>query len=78
MYKPSPLIFQQALEVLGLRPDEVLHVGDSLSADVGGAQAAGITAVWVNRRDRPVPDGIDPALVIGDLTDLPAKLRRDR
>jgi len=73
-YKPSPLMFQQALAALGLRADEVLHVGDSVRADVGGAQAAGITAVWVNRRGRPVPDGIDPAAVIGDLTDLTAKL----
>jgi 2-haloacid dehalogenase/putative hydrolase of the HAD superfamily len=77
-YKPAPLMFQQALAVLGLRADEVLHVGDSISADVGGAQAAGITAVWVNRRGRPVPDGIDPALVIGDLTDLTGKLRQLR
>ena len=71
-------MFQQALAALGLRADEVLHVGDSISADVGGAQTAGITAVWVNRRGRPVPDGIDPALVIGDLTDLTAKLRQAR
>ncbi len=77
-YKPSPLMFQQALAALGLRADEVLHVGDSISADVGGAQAAGITAVWVNRRGRPVPGGIDPALVIGDLADLTAKLRQAR
>ena len=71
-YKPSPRIFQQALAVLGLRADEVLHVGDSLSADVAGARAAGITAVWVNRRGRPVPDDMDPAFVISDLADLTA------
>lgn len=75
-YKPSPLMFQQALAALGLRADEVLHVGDSLTADVAGAQAAGITAVWVNRRGRAVPDGMDPAFVISDLTDLTAKLRQ--
>jgi 2-haloacid dehalogenase/putative hydrolase of the HAD superfamily len=74
-YKPSPRVFQQALAVLGLRAEEVLHVGDSLSADVAGARAAGIAAVWVNRRGRPVPDGMDPAFVIGQLTDLTAICR---
>jgi len=73
-YKPSPRIFQQALALLGLNADEVWHVGDSLSADVAGARAAGIGAVWVNRRGRPVPDGVDPAFAIGDLTDLTARL----
>ena len=58
----------------GMAADEVLHVGDSLHADVAGARAAGIAAVWVNRRGRPVPDGMDPASVISDLADLTAKL----
>jgi 2-haloacid dehalogenase len=77
-YKPSPLIFQRALALLGLRAEEVLHVGDSLHADVAGARAAGIAAAWVNRRGRPVPDGMDPALVIGDLTGLTATLPQVR
>jgi FMN phosphatase YigB (HAD superfamily) len=64
--------------MLGLRAEEVVHVGDSLTADVAGAQAAGIAAVWVNRCGRPVPDGMDPASVIGDLTDLRAKLQQVR
>lgn len=68
-YKPSPQIFRQGLAMLGLRADEVVHVGDSLTADVAGAQAAGIAAVWVNRRKRPVPDGIGSITVISDLTD---------
>jgi FMN phosphatase YigB (HAD superfamily) len=59
--------------VLGLRAEEVVHVGDSLTADVAGAQAAGIAAVWVNRRKRPVPDGIGSTTVIGDLADLAAQ-----
>jgi 2-haloacid dehalogenase/putative hydrolase of the HAD superfamily len=77
-YKPSPLIFQRALALLGLRADEVVHVGDSLHADVAGARAAGIAAVWINRSGRPVPDGMDPASVIGDLTDLTARLQQVR
>lgn len=51
-YKPRPEIFERALQVLGARPDEVVHVGDSFSADVDGASRAGLRAVWLNRKGR--------------------------
>ncbi|MGH3291671.1 MAG: HAD family hydrolase [Trebonia sp.] len=73
-YKPSPQIFRRGLAMLGLRAQEVLHVGDSLTADVAGARAAGIAAIWVNRRGRPVPDGMAATTVIGDLADLAAQV----
>ncbi len=44
--KPEPQIFEAALEHLGLRPEEVVHVGDDLVADVGGSKALGLRAVW--------------------------------
>jgi putative hydrolase of the HAD superfamily len=40
--KPDPRIFEPALRATGARPDEAVHVGDSVLADVGGARAAGI------------------------------------
>ena len=43
--KPDPRIFLAALEALGVRPDEVLYVGDLYEVDVVGARAAGIEAV---------------------------------
>lgn len=49
-YKPSPIIFQRAAELLGCRPEEILHVGDSFFADVVGAKRFGATAVWLNRK----------------------------
>ncbi|MEP4076806.1 HAD-IA family hydrolase [Haloferula sp.] len=47
--KPSPAIFQQALEALDLTRHQVLHVGDTRQADLIGAQAAGIDAFLVER-----------------------------
>ena len=47
--KPSRRIFEQAIRKLGLPPDAVLHVGDSLAMDVRGARAAGLRAVLVHR-----------------------------
>jgi HAD superfamily hydrolase (TIGR01509 family) len=76
-YKPDRLVFQRALEQLGLEPHEVLHVGDSEVDDVQGAQEAGLRVAWVNRNGRtrrrggPAPD-----FEIRDLGQLLSLLRR--
>jgi putative hydrolase of the HAD superfamily len=54
--KPDPRIFAHTLERLGVPAAEAVMVGDSWSADVLGAQAAGIRAVWLNRYGRACPD----------------------
>ncbi|MBV8989181.1 MAG: HAD family hydrolase [Solirubrobacterales bacterium] len=40
--KPDPAIFRFALRRAAAKPGSVVHVGDMLSADIEGAQAAGI------------------------------------
>jgi 4-nitrophenyl phosphatase len=45
--KPGPLMFEMALERLGVHPGESLVVGDNLHTDVAGAKAAGIDSVLV-------------------------------
>jgi 2-haloacid dehalogenase/putative hydrolase of the HAD superfamily len=59
-YKPRPEMFACALEKLGCRAQEVLHIGDSLSSDVKGAQLVGIDVAWVNRRGRAIPGNMAP------------------
>lgn len=49
--KPSPTIFQVVLELLELRPEQAVMVGDSLRDDVEGARALGMQAVLVDRGD---------------------------
>jgi 2-haloacid dehalogenase/putative hydrolase of the HAD superfamily len=51
-YKPDPRIFQAALKLTGWRREHVLHVGDSLHSDVGGARRVGLRTGWVNRAQR--------------------------
>ena len=51
LIKPHPGIFRHALAALGVSPEQALMVGDSLRADVGGAKALGMTAVWKRRTD---------------------------
>ncbi len=69
--KPDPRMFTTAVERLGARPGEAVHVGDSLARDVAGARAAGLAAVWLDRRGAGVPGGtILPDAVISSLEDL--------
>ena len=45
--KPDPAIYQPVLDQLGLAPDRVLAVGDSLRTDIAGAVGVGLAACWV-------------------------------
>lgn len=54
--KPDPRIFDFVLDQLGCTADEAIMVGDSWSADIVGANAAGIRAIWLNRFGSPCPD----------------------
>ena len=48
--KPDPLIFQRAMKLLKLAPNEIIHVGDDPVRDWQGATGAGLE---VFRLDRP-------------------------
>lgn len=58
--KPDPRAFLQACAALGLPPEHVAYVGDRLDLDALGAQAAGLTGIWLDRTGSVavVPDGI--------------------
>ncbi|MBQ6695715.1 MAG: HAD family hydrolase [Lachnospiraceae bacterium] len=57
-YKPRKELFELALNATGLKADDVIHIGDSLSSDVKGAYEVGIQPIWVNRGGREVPKGV--------------------
>jgi putative hydrolase of the HAD superfamily len=73
--KPDGAAFARACFLLGIKKDGVWHVGDNLRADVGGARAAGLTAVWLNRDGLSLREG-DPApdYEVTTLAELPALL----
>ena len=53
--KPDARVFKLALDGLGVTAENAWHVGDNLRMDIGGANAMGITSVWINRyRDQGV------------------------
>ena len=53
--KPDPRLFRLALRKAGLPADEVWYCGDSLQADVCGAQSAGIFPVYYDDQTVPRP-----------------------
>lgn len=66
-YKPRKELFERALNTVGVRPEEVVHIGDSLSSDVKGASQLGIRTIWLNRSGKEVPEGVRAA---GSLTEV--------
>jgi putative hydrolase of the HAD superfamily len=76
--KPEPAVFREALRRLG-DPARATMVGDSYRNDVEGALAAGLDAVWLNRRGAPRPDAAHTPTAagvpeIGSLSELPEAL----
>jgi 2-haloalkanoic acid dehalogenase type II len=79
--KPDPYIFQLALDHFGVAPERTVMVGDTLAADVRGAQNSGIASVWITRRaDNPDNhahrDLVTPDADIATLGELPGLLAR--
>lgn len=73
--KPHPAIFASALRQLGATTREALFIGDSVSDDVRGAQAAGIDVAWINRNGESLFEGPPPNFTLNDICDLPVILR---
>jgi putative hydrolase of the HAD superfamily len=62
--KPSPLIFEAALELVGCAADCAAMVGDSPEDDIAGARAVGMRAVLLDRAGRfPAADDRIESLV---------------
>ena len=77
--KPSQLFFEQALELIGSpSPSAVAYVGDRVDNDVLPATVAGMRAVWIRRGPwgfiERLPEGVNPALIVGSLTELAERI----
>ncbi len=80
--KPRAEIFDAVVDSLGVPAREILHVGDSLTADVAGASAMGMHTLWLTRQIRDPEQefsryrGPRPDVSIEDLRDLPLTVAR--
>jgi putative hydrolase of the HAD superfamily len=67
--KPSPALYDLALQRANSIPDYTIHIGDSYILDVLGARSVGITPILLDRHNRLVEDNVD-CLLIHSLYDL--------
>jgi 2-haloacid dehalogenase len=68
-YKPDERNFQALLERVGLAPERLVHVAQSLYHDHVPAKRLGLTTVWIDRRhDRPGGGATPPAEASPDAT----------
>lgn len=77
-YKPRPEIFKAAMEHLGLAPNEILMIGDSLRYDLDPARALGMNTAWVNRTRKPLGDAAAPDVQVANLAQLRALMMRGK
>jgi HAD superfamily phosphatase (TIGR01668 family) len=82
--KPDRRIFQAALDHFGVAPERVAMVGDTLEADILGANQMGMYSIWITQRaDRSdpslrsgqIPQPARPQAVINTLSEIPNLLK---
>src|SRR5262245_58107188 len=79
--KPNPAIFERVLRPWGLPPEQIVMVGDTLGADILGAQLSGLHSVWfrpyANHPANAAHRGnIIPEVELDTFSDLPGILSR--
>lgn len=57
--KPDAAMFLRCADNLGVRPDEILHVGDNPVTDVYGGNEAGVMTAWFNPHRQSWPSDLD-------------------
>jgi putative hydrolase of the HAD superfamily len=67
--KPSPSLYELALQRANSIADYTLHIGDSYIHDVLGARSVGITPILLDRPHRLTPTNVD-CILAHSLTDL--------
>lgn len=74
--KPEPGVFLHALDVMNVTAGDAWMVGDDLVRDMAPCRSLGIFSVWVDGRERGLPENspVTPDRIIGTIAELPALL----
>jgi putative hydrolase of the HAD superfamily len=49
--KPNIEIFQIAMKSININPEQCIYIGDNIEKDALGANKAGMTGIWLNRKN---------------------------
>jgi 2-haloacid dehalogenase/putative hydrolase of the HAD superfamily len=69
-YKPNENMFKTAMERNNLSANEIIHIGDSISSDILGANNANIKSIWLNRNGKQNRTNAIPDLVAKDFIEV--------
>src|SRR5690606_10508224 len=72
--KPKATIFQHAMSLRGISPEEGLMVGDNPKTDILGANGVGMRNAWINHHS--VTSDVVPTFEIRSLIELPELILR--
>ena len=75
--KPDPRAFGAVRAQFGVRPEQMVHVGDDPGRDFWGPVGSGYHGLLVDRAGGAAPSGIPPERVVPDLAALPRMLVLD-
>lgn len=67
--KPDPKLFSLGVEALGMKPEEVAVVGDSMDKDIIPAQKAGCQTIWF-KGEGWADDAVDESIADQIITEL--------
>jgi HAD superfamily hydrolase (TIGR01549 family) len=68
--KPSPKIFEEALDALNVHPSKAAFIGDMLDLDIAGPKKVGMKTILIERRSMQGCSEVKPDKIIKSLTEL--------
>ena len=68
--KPHPRMFEEACRRARVTAAQLAHVGDEPGTDLAGAQLAGVTVIWMNRRGQPADPEVNHHAEIRNMEEL--------
>jgi 2-haloacid dehalogenase len=71
-YKPSPVVFEAALQLIGRPPDRIAHAAFGFEYDIAAAQAKSMRTILVKRQRTAFPASPVPDLIVNNLAELAA------
>ena len=77
MGKPNKNFFQTAIDQLGLKPKDILMIGDDINVDIGGAQQINLQTCLVKTGKygkQPNPKSIKPNYLVPKLSNIKSLL----
>ena len=69
--KPAKEFFDYCFENINHPPkDDVILIGDSITADILGGINYGIDTIWFNKNNEPLPENINPTYTVNTLEEI--------